>query len=343
MTAGDSFFALKNFAKGKISKYDLMDSDPLISSISENPNNPGQSIIQIRFDDNSEFLKFLGLHEDDVWFAIRVDSSYDSYDYVDSYTAKEDFMSGDGFLWDLNDENRELLNKISKLIGLGNFNFEDENQRKNLSEKLDKLYHKEIENLCGDYAHEKNREMNITANESIRKEITNFVEDYGFELLPYYGIKTTVADLLSLYIQHNLPHVSLKKLLTKIFEEKSGHIGGWSDNMYEYQDDENFDSNEFNRDAESIFEKILDNLEEQEGFEPFIEMIDRVTKKFKTNTWYDLPKDKRYRIKVLGFDRDNHKINVELKGPNYGRKFSISEEGFNKLLYNLELFDLADK
>lgn len=347
MNAGDSFFAIKNFARGKISKYQLMDADPFIDYVYEDYRNPAQSKVTLKFLDEQKFLKLLGLNDDDIWAAIRLGSRYDPYEYYDSYQTKDDFYEGYGPWNYLNDSNQELVNKISKLLGIGEIDFSISEDISKVAHVLEKLYPQEVNNLCSDFTHEKNVELNSTADDFISKELSNFVESYGFELIPYEGVKTTVANLLSLYLQYNVPHVSLQQLLTEVFKTGEDSIGGWSDNIWEWSDDKNFDSETFNRDAERIFEKILNDLESDGDVNPFLSMVERISKNFKTDTWYDLPKDKRLMIKVDGFDRDSKKINVRLKGKtkeiDYDKKFSISEEGFYKLLYNLELFDFVNK
>ena len=71
MEPGDSFFALRNFAKGKISAWDLEEADPLIKRIRVDRNNLGQSKVDLNFEDEEKFLKSLDLSDDDIWF-IRV-------------------------------------------------------------------------------------------------------------------------------------------------------------------------------------------------------------------------------------------------------------------------------
>ena len=343
MNAGDSFFALKNFAKGKINKYELMDADPLIYDVRVNSNNPAQSIVELRFQREEDFLKLLGLNDDDVWNVIAVNSSYQNYtEWEDRSGIREQFLEGYGVWNVLNDTNIDLMSKIAPYLGVG-FKFEKNEGISDLAEKLAHLYKKEVDEICDDYAYEKNSEINITARESINSEIEKHIKDYGFTPVYNDGVKATVADFLSLYIQHNVPHESLKKLLKTVFSDDQDW-GGWYENMWEYQNDENFDTDGFNRNVERVLEKILENLEEEEGIEPFVKMVNRITNKFKVRKWYKLPKDSRYEILIHDFDRDSRKIEVWLHGPeNYSRHFKISEDGFYKLLYNLELFDLVDK
>ena len=342
MKAGDSFFGLKNYAKGKINKYELMDSDPLIYNVTENRNNPAQSEIYLQFDNSEKLLEMLGLSEDDVWAAGRLGNYYQPYEYFDSYQQKQYFLEGHGMWHDLSDDNMDLVKNIFKLLGKGDF--DGDQDRQTFAEEVYDLFPKLIDSLVNDYTYEKNHELNTTAAEGIRKEISDYVEDYGFKLFGLEGLYITVADLISAYIQHNVPHLSIDKLLKKIFPEQSS-LGGWAENMYEYQNDENFDKESFNKEAERIFEKIYEELEKNdEGYKSFLEMVDRVSNKFKKNVWYDLPKNKKYKIKIKGYDKKSgNKIDVIIVGPSYKREFKISEDGFYKLLYNLELFDFVDK
>ena len=85
MAALDTFIALRDYIKGKIDSYDLKESDDLIYRIKENQQNRGQSGVVISFNNEEEFLKFLGLHEDDIWFYQVINSPYNDYEFMDEY------------------------------------------------------------------------------------------------------------------------------------------------------------------------------------------------------------------------------------------------------------------
>ena len=77
----------------------------------------------------------------------------------------------------------------------------------------------------------------------------------------------------------------------------------------------------------------------------FMDMIDRVTKKHKIGIWYEIPKGSDLIFRIDGFDRETKKIDISLKkkkGMSGINKFKISEDGFNKLLYQPELFNLVE-
>ena len=345
MKAGDSFFGLRNFVRGKINKWELLNSDPNISDVRVNSENPVDSVVSITFDNSGDFLNLLNLSDYDSDLVQSLFSHYGGgYGYFDFYGTKEDFIEGYGVWSYFNNDNWEKLNKISKYLGIDSDLYEPENSAY-FADKIYPMYKKEIDEILDDYTYEANNEIDESARTNIEKDIKNFLKEFNFELIPYNGVKTTIYNLISLYAHYGIPYLSLKNLLKTIFEKNTeGHnLGGWSDNMYEWRDDRYFDSESFNRSAGRNLDKILDDLEENMSPE-FVSMINRVLSKVKrVNQWMKLPKDPRYKIRVSNFNKENNKIEVKLEGPNYNRKFEISEEGFYNLLYNLDLFNLDDK
>lgn len=342
MAAGDTFFALRNFVKGKISRYELESADPSIRRVTTNSGNLGQSVVYVEFENSVSLMEIIGLDDNDSWFARVVSSSYDSYQFYETDTVMEDFKDGYGIFWRFNDENIELYKKIGLLLGLGKIDWEPDGLAK-VGEKIYNIFPNEIENIIQDYTTERNSEMNKTAFEEIKKDMDEYLSKFGLEYEPYDGFKTTVANLISLYIQYNTIHLNLKKMFREIFHNTNETVGGWSDQMYEYTNDENFDSDYFNREVTRNLENIVEKLEDSPNFQEYITMVNRVIEKFNVDRVYKLPKNQDYTFQILGFDKEKNKIKVFLSGPNrYKKKFSVSEQGFNNLLYNLELFNLSD-
>jgi hypothetical protein len=348
MEAGDSFFALSNFIRGKIDKYNLEYSDPLIQQVRVDRNSPAQSEVYLEFKNSETFFNSLGVSEDDAWFARAVNSSYNDFDFVDTYAAKDDFEQGYGVWYILDDENIDLLEKISKLIYPYEFDLDDNKFKSGLAEKLLKYYPDEIDSILRDYVYERNAEMQQDAKESINKEIENALNEISFEFVSYDTIKAKVGDLISLYYQYNVPHLPLGGLVKEIFGSKDFNLGGWDENRYEYGNSEYFDSDSINREVYRQFTKIYDSLTEDnnsESLKQFFEFFTRVTQKFKVGVWYDLPKSKDFMFKIVGPELDERKIKVSLKmkGSNKQIKdLNVSEDSLNRLLYQPELFDLSD-
>lgn len=204
--------------------------------------------------------------------------------------------------------------------------------------------------IFGDYASEKNSEMLTTARTSIEKEINGFLESIGFTLVRDYDrISTTPANLLMWSARLQLAKIDVISLFNQIVEYSgTGRLGGWAENSYEFQDDDNFDSVSFNDSVERQFEKILEKLDEDENaggekIKEFLGFRGRIVKKFGLNKWDKLPSDKNVSFRVEGFDRENMKVIIRIQKQYKGmRELKLSEENFKNLLYHPRLFDLFE-
>ena len=112
----------------------------------------------------------------------------------------------------------------------------------------------------------------------------------------------------------------------------SSSIGGWADVMYEYHNDENWDDKGFNNYVENKLDDIYDSIEND--FEGKMSSI---------NEFLALPKEPKVQFRIEGFDKDGNRVILLLMHPTKGtQKISLSEENFNNLLYQPELFDRFD-
>ena len=348
--SGEFIKALRNFSRGKIDYRELEDSDDAILKVK--PSDPlGQSTIVIDFDTDEKFFKALDISEDDRWFLGVINSSYSSYEFMDSYQVEQDFKEGYIIYGELNEENKVKLKDISELIlPEEEFNLNDDEYKIRLSETLLSLFDSEMDWILGDYHTEKNSEMLTTAKTSIEKEINGFLESIGFVFVRDYDqIATTAANLLMWSARLQLPKIDIISLFNQIIEYSgTGRIGGWYENSYEYQDYENFDLNAFNNTVEKQFDNILEKLDEDENaggekIKEFLGFRNRIVKKFGINKRNKLPIDKNVSFKVEGFDRENMKVIIRIEKQYVGiRELKLSEENFNNLLYHPKLFDLFE-
>jgi hypothetical protein len=334
-----------------VSAYTLKGSDDAIHRIKEN--DPlGASEIIIDLNKESELFEMLDLSEDDIWFYNAVNSSYSDYEYFDSYQIKEDFLQGYIIYGDLNDENIETLKKIAEIIIPNeDFNLEDEDYRVKLSKTLYELFDNEIDYILGDYEVEKNREVSITVRESIDSELVNFFENLGFSFYSKHDmLSTTVGNLVMWARRLDIGKTDLISLLKSIFSYvDTGRLGGWFESQYEYQNIQNFDSESFNNYTGTKLEQIIEKIENSEEFggeeviQEFLKLRQRVTKNFKVDKWYKLPADKSIDFKITGFDINDMRILVTLnKQFKTAKQIKVSEETFNNLLYQPQLFDLFE-
>jgi len=346
MELGDSFYGLRNFVKGRISKYELESIDPSIYSVREDYQNKAQSKVILQFESFEKFGKMIGLNDDDIFFYQMVTSPYQTYEIYDSYGVEDDFKQGYGPWYDFNDENKELANQIAKYYFNTVLDWNDISVLGDFGEKLDKFFPRSVDIIINDWTHEKNHEMNRVGREYVENELNSYLSDLGLELYGQRGIKTTVVDLISLYLQFGVPHLSINKLFKEVFKNSTRTIGGWDEDRYEYQDDAYFDKDSFNRSVEKELEDILGKLEEdddEDSLKTYVKMVDSISNKYKLNNWYDLPKDDELMFKIIGFERNDGKIEISLKrkgGGNNIKSFKVSEEGFYRLLYQPELFRL---
>ena len=348
--SGEFIKALRNFSRGKIDYRELEDSDDAILKVK--PSDPlGQSTIVIDFDTDEKFFKALDISEDDLWFLNSINSSYSSYEFLDSYQVEQDFKEGYIIYGELNEENKVKLKDISELIlPEEEFNLNDDEYKIRLSETLLSLFDSEMDWILGNYHTEKNSEMLQTAEKSIEKEINEFLESIGFIVFKEYDqIATTPANLLMWSARLQLPKIDAISLFNQIIEYTgTGKLGGWYENSYEYQDYENFDLNYFNYTVEQQFDNILEKLDEDENaggkkIKEFLGFRNRIVKKFGINKRNKLPIDKNVSFKVEGFDRENMKVIIRIEKEYMGmRELKLSEENFNNLLYQPKLFDLFE-
>jgi hypothetical protein len=222
-----------------------------------------------------------------------ISSSYSDYEFIDSYTVEEDWKEGYIVFGDLNDENREKLQQISEIILPSKvFNLNNEEYRQELSATLLDLFERETDNILSDYFVEKNREMSVTARESIEKEINDVLESTGFALKRRYDeITTTPANLLMWSTRLEINKTDVISLFNQIIEQNGGSMGGWYDDTYEYQDSDNFDTESFNREVGRQFDSILEKIEEDgTPIVKFLELRQKILSRYEIGKWYKLPK-----------------------------------------------------
>jgi len=345
MASYDTFMALKGYVKGNISRYELEDSDPDIYHVREDRSNLGQSVIKLGFNDD-KFWKNVGLHEDDVWFMKMINSHYSDYEFMDSYSVKEDFSNGYTIFYELNEDNIEKLKLISRYIFPKKFNLENEDFRSEFAQKLLTSFKRETEDILDDYQSEKNREMSNVAQKSIQKELNDYFNEFGFTYIPDDEFTTTVANLIMWYIRENAVHEPIEKLLPKIFSSSKMSIGGWQENSYEYQNSEEFDSVSFNnyveRKLDEIIERIEDGADSDFDVKDYVAMVDRISKKIEVGKWHNLPKKKDVRFYIENFEMNPNKVVVKLSKALQQRELKLSEENFYHLLYQPTLFNLEE-
>lgn len=337
---------LRNFSKGRISKDELYRLDDSIYDI--DVNEPlGQSIITIQFEDDKELFKELDIDEQDIWFMGAL-NSYNGYEFMDSYQVEQDFKDGYGIYYDLNDENVETLKGIATTI-LPNkeFSIEDEEYKTELSRMLLDLFYDEMDYIFGDFAAEKDSEMNAVAKEAVKDEFERPLEENGINLnYDMDEVEISLADLYLGALQLNMFNSDAKEIVVAIMQKALGsNVGGWYENSYEFQDESKFDSKSFNNYVAHQFEKITKKLDERSDefftVQDFVEFRERVTSKYKLKTWYTNPKDDNIIFLIDSFDPGSMSVRLNVKTKDNGlfKQLRLDEEQFNNFLYQYSLDD----
>jgi len=337
---------LRNFSKGRISKDELYRLDDSIYDI--DVNEPlGQSIITIQFEDDKELFKELDIDEQDLWFMGAL-NSYNGYEFMDSYQVEQDFKDGYGIYYDLNDENVETLKGIATTI-LPNkeFSIEDEEYKTELSEMLLNLFYDEMDYIFGDFAAEKDSEMNAVAKEAVKDEFEKPLEENGINLnYNMDEVEITLADLYLGALQLNMFNSDAKEIIVAMMQKALGNnVGGWYENSYEFQDESKFDSKSFNNYVATQFEKISNKLDERSDefftVQDFVEFRNRIVSKYKLKTWYDNPKDNNIIFLIDSFDPGSMSVRLNVKTKDNGlfKQLRLDEEQFNNFLHQYSLDD----
>ena len=350
LTGTDEFIkSLKLYAKGKISLRDLEESDGSIRSARQTNDVLGESTILFELDDDKEFFNIIDIIEDDQWFINVALGTYSDYSFHDAYNSEEDWKEGYIFSY-FDEDNIQKLKLISTVV-LPNekIDFTNSEMESNLAKRLYELFESQCDSIFMDFHYEREIMMRNVAEESVDKEFNDYLETYGFELVSGYDrFKTTVGNLIMWASRLDVKNGDIVQLFRKILGQKESNIGGWAENQYEFSDPDKFNSISFNNTVTKELDIILEKLDDETSpdfsgkIKDFIEFRDRILSKFTFDEWYKLPKDKEVSFKIEGFDKETKKIKVRLlhdrKG---GVTHYFSEENFNHLLYQPELFEFG--
>lgn len=342
----DAFRALRLYAKGKIDQYELESYIPEITRVQKSPGNiRGKDEIIIELNSDSDFFDIFGFSDDDAWIANSIDSGY--YEFQDYSSFEENWREGYTELEDLDKENLDKLNSISKKLVLRPFN-ELERGGESMQmflEKLKTLFPRQYENIIDYILSQSNQQIREAASDAITKDINKALQEIGFTMVsPYWKIKTTVANLIMLYASSRKMRSDLTSLLKDMEKYVGENYGGWSDDMYSYQNYREMDWDSINRNVGWELDKILDLVEEDVKLNEFVDFYDRITSKFLPGTWYQIPKNRGYRFKIDEFDPQEMKVKVLLNkvGDFRSIPYKFTEEALYNFLVQYELFPILN-
>jgi hypothetical protein len=341
---GKLFQLLVKIVKGEeVDRYSYGDYDKLIYDINIDRQKPAKSKITIVFEDEDKFFDLFEVNPDDKWF-INYVRSYDGYSFIDDYTASEDWKEG-YVLREINDENRQRLNDIVKLISPG---IDIENDAE-VSSVLYDHFEDRVDNIVVDWGSLMNRAGNEYANKLIQEDFGDVFYHYGIvEIIPMYKYKTSVGILLTLMMKKfDNRSMTIYDIFNTIAPKDNYSIS--SERAYEYMYEGNFDNEQFNLDVDYEINKMEKELEERldEYKDPqeYKQIYDYITSRYKFGNYYPHPLDKDKQDKstfvVNGIDPSDNKITVSVYKPDGGKKDtrSLTMDEFTRFLSQYELFE----
>jgi hypothetical protein len=330
------------FLKGQITKYDLEESDPFISSVKK-MDPIYKSRIYLDMDENT-FFEELELSESDIW-ALKSNGDYGDIEISDYYTILDDFSSGYYFDDTLDNENVSLLKQISNLL-LPNqrFLYEDRTFKSKLANILYTTFKDEVDKIIYEYKYLNNDAWAESLDQEIKNNFWKPVNDFGFYFDFNNDLYIESSELLMRLRYYNYEG-ELRILIDKIISELIGNISnGWTES-YNFYDGKFFKFKSFNIVCKSVLNGILTSLYDIEDLDESVNFASYLSEKYDFDKWHDLT---RNNSKYVSFTID--KINLPEKTiyfmanyPGKGIKgHVVSFDEFNEFISNPDYEDKYD-
>ena len=334
-----TYYALKAITQGvpPLSDWSMQNVDDLISNFKYIKGNPRNSSVTLRFDNNEEYFRTFDVSDDTVWFLNRIFNSYEGgFEFVD-YSDNYQWTDGYILTYNLNDENKEKVNEILKVLKPGATLTDNDFDNAELTKILDNFYPEIGDDLTTEYANLENQARNEKAKQEVTEELCNIYEKFNIFVKRgcFWEYTTPVWNLIRLYESRQLFNTDLLGLISGI-----GHsldVTDWYEYMYEIYGD-NFDDQQFNREAARTLDKVIEKLEEQ-NLDKVKKVYNEISKKFKFERWYDFPVDPKKSFYIRKIDLETGKLDVNLRGVGINSYRTLMElEDFYNLIYNYSLF-----
>lgn len=273
-------------------------------------------------------------------------------EWTDWDMADEDWQIGYVFS-SLNDENKEKLDSIIKLISPQLFNNKEELNKNYLGDYYSKCA--EIlnahnwfrEKMTDEYHYATDEGYTVGLEAAVNEEYCNALEPIGITVkVCFRKYETSVDNMLLLYEEYGSSQQSIRAVITSAINEKIS-VNDIFDNYYEYKDDDTF-SARFNSESEKILDELYENLfdEEDGSFDDITEyqkIVSYIIDKIGFNVKKDIPTLKDTQIIIVGVEPDNS-VTVKIQKTNgYSakvKKYTLTFEQLISLLKNYQLFEV---
>ena len=319
----------------EIDRYDIRRIDDLLGGFKYSPNNPKNGKINIKFDDNDDYLRLFDDNQDELNIMNAVMNG--QWEFIDSYSALDNEWNGGYILDYFNEESNEIVNEILLLTNPSLVSSSSNEKANHLSS----LFEYRVNDIVSEYCDLVDRASNKEFEESIKKDFCYKLEVIGiFKQYCFYSYFTSVNILLKLFKYVGDYSLDLTDLLKAVIEKRGlSEDFNYADNIYDYMS-YNVDRDEFNRSISYYLDKMLDEAKylEVEGLDA--KLIADIFKKYNKDVFYPLPKNKDFSFKISKFTNDS-KLEIILKNmkTNHVEVRKIPADEFNTFLSNYELFE----
>ena len=336
---------------------DLLAHEPLISDVTFNKTSPKKSKVVIRFEDSDDFFKMFSDFDvdQDLWAVNQILSGPGHYDgpfYSNDYVY-DDWKQG----YLIREIPHQFDEKLFEIFALLDPNLQpktnDWRREDDFCERASNIlydaYERQIDNILGEYTSLMNECKRQSALKDLESTFNNIFIRFGIVQKYMFSEYFTLVDILiTLFEMYKPKQKNIGGLLNSLVENKN--LGGWGDHLYDYDClREDWDESSFNREVErsldTILEKLSEDLEENKLSD--LQKLINITKKYKLDTWYELPKDKggsEDRFRIHKIDKAKMKLVVLYKKYDEKNNYEVEErsytpEEFNNFLYNFEIFE----
>ena len=319
--------------------------DDLLDDIRFNDKSPGLSTVVITFRTYDDYFK---LFDDDELY--DEDKRTIQYFLNDQWSNENDSYElaqnwNDGYLQNyFDEENLELINNIVSILSNNSskMSFEEKSQLiyDNFSDEVESITSEwsEIEHNC------KIREI----QKSLYEEFGNQFYTMGIrEVSPLYKYRVSVNVLIRLFNMFNFQDKNIFDVLKNIIDNNGESYGSDYNEMYWNIscDDDEFDTEGFNRDANwylsKIYDKILDDDKYVDVYEYF-NIKDLIEKEYGFDKWIKINTKENLYFKVDDVDPETNKIIISFRNnesDNREEKRSVTYDELQRMQTQYELFN----
>lgn len=236
----------------------------------------------------------------------------DDTDHIEELIEEGDFFTSSSVLY--NDDVKNILKKIYSSINpiWGSNEVERRKTYNLLGDIFNYLYESEKYYIARDYNDERNKSISITLKQKIKDYAKIFFERIGF--FPDFDRGELYIKISQLYYQmrlHKSEHKTLEGFMIDLFDRTQSSPRGFpnfSEDIYEFYDDDIFDSMNFSRQIVGYLEKILKNLSNPKNKKKWV-IFQNIVERFPKNKKF-VYQENGNEYSLIGYDIENGSVKL---------------------------------